>query len=153
MAKIFKPSDETIDFVEQHFAETGLERFITLKVIGVSKQSQVFNVSKANGLIEYIGNLDDAIVVSVYEEAFDRLDDNTKTLLIRDALAQVSFDDEKEKLIVSKPQISVTVGGRQTYGERLIDAVETSIHVIDAIEEEIKERKAAEKEAKKRKNK
>ena len=153
MAKIFKPSDETIEFVESHFSDTGLDHFITLKVIGVSKQSQVFSVSKANGLIEYIGNLDDAVVVSVYEDAFDRLDDNTKNLLIKDALAQISYDDEKEKIIITKPQIMVTVGGRQTFGENLIDAVEASLHVIESIEEEVKEQKAAEKEAKRKRAK
>ena len=148
----FEPSKDVIDWIDGKFSDTGLDNFVQLKVLGVSKQSQIFNVSRASSLVKYIGNLDDdAVVITVYEEAFDRLDEATRELLIDDALAQIGWDGEKDKLIVEKPKINVTIGARRKHGEALINAAETSIAVIEAIEEEEKDRKAAAKEAKKNK--
>lgn len=151
MAKFFETSQDVLEFVEGKFAETGLDNYVQLKVISVSKQAQVFKVAKASSMVEFLGHLDDAVVISVYEEVFDRLDEKSRELLTEDAIAQISYDNEKDKLIVTQPQISVTVGGRRKFGEPLIDAEETAIHLIASIEEEEKERKAAEKEAKKQK--
>ena len=149
--RFFEPSSDIVEWIEEKFTDTGLYNFIQLKVLGVNKQSQIFNVSKASGLVKYLGKLDDAVVITVYEEAFDRLDDKTRELLLDDALAQISFDAEKDRLIVTKPQINVTVGGRRKHGEALINAAEASIALIESIEEEEKERKAAEKANKKKK--
>ena len=147
--RFFEPSSDIVEWIEEKFSETGLYNFIQLKVLGISKQSQVFNVSKASGLVKYIGNLDDAVVITVYEEAYDRLDEQSRELLLEDAIAQISYDTEKDKLVVTKPQINITVGGRRKNGEALINAAETSIVVIESIEQEEKEKKAAEREAKK----
>ena len=148
----FEPSKDVVEWIDGKFSDTGLDNFVQLKVLGISKQSQIFNVSRASGLVKYVGNLDDdAVVITVYEEAFDRLDDKTRNLLLDDALTQISWDGEKDKLIVEKPKINVTIGARRKFGEDLINAAETSIAVIESIEEEEKERKAAAKEAKKNK--
>lgn len=150
----YEPSKDLVDWIDGKFSDTGLDNYVQLRVLSISKQSQIFNVSKASGLVKYVGNLDDdAVVITVYEEAFDRLDEKTRELLLDDALAQIGWDGEKDKLIVEKPKINVTIGARRKHGEALINAAEASIAVIESIEEEEKERKAAAKEAKKNKKK
>ena len=94
----------------------------------------------------------------MYEEAFDHLDEKNKKLLIKDALNVITYDSEKDKISIGVPQIVVTVGGRQTYGDDLINASEMAVLAIQQIEDEKREakeeekaRKAAEKAAKKQK--
>ena len=74
-------------------------------------------------------------------------------MLVEDAFANVSYDDEKDKIIVGGPQISVSIGGWKKYGEKLINAAEIGQYAIAQIEEEKKAAKEAEKEAKKQQNK
>ena len=109
-------------------------------------------MSKANPLAEKVGNCPDSVVCVVYEDAFDRLDQRMKEILIEDAFANISYDDEKDKISVGGPQIVVTVGGRRRYGDELLNAAETAILAIQQIEEEKKAIKEAEKAAKKKKN-
>ena len=95
-----------------------------------------------------MGNCPDSVTCVIYEEAFDRLDDNCRKLVLEDALNTLSYDSEKDKIIVGCPSITVTLGGRAKYGEELINALETSVLAIQQIEDEKKAIKEAEKAAK-----
>lgn len=144
MAKFGEVFEETRDLVDRILGETGLSNFINAEVMSISKQKQVVSVKRAKPETEYLAKKPDSICVYVYEEAFDRLDDEAKELVMRDALNTVSYDSEKDKIVVTPPQITVTLGGRQAYGEKLINALETSVHVIAEIEEEKKAKKKGE---------
>jgi len=150
MAKFFELSDENREIFDEIWQETGMFNYIDLKLLGVPKAKEVIKVQKTNPQAEYLGKCPDSIVVTVYEQAFDRLDDKGKKLLAEDALSLVSFDDEKEKIIVGAPQIVVSVGGRAKYGEELINIAESAVLAIQQIADEEAEKKAAEKAAKKR---
>jgi hypothetical protein len=132
-----------------------------LRLVGTPKSKEVIKVCRPTDLTKHFGHLpDDVVTIIVYEEAFDRLDENNKKLLIHDALNMITYDSEKDKIGIGVPQIVVTVGGRQKYGDDLINASEMGVLAIQQIEdekqqakEEEKARKAAEKAAKKqRKN-
>lgn len=151
MAKFYEVTEETLSLIDEKFQQTGLYNYIDLKVLGISKAKEVIKVVKTNPLAEYVGKCPDSIVCLVYEDAFDRLDKEQREMLIEDAFANVSYDDEKDKIIVGGPQIVVSLGGRKKYGEDLINAAEAGIYAIAQIEEEKKAAKEAEK-AKKNKN-
>lgn len=153
MAKFYEVTEETLSLIDEKFQQTGLYNYIDLKVLGISKAKEVIKVVKTNPLAEYVGKCPDSVVCLVYEEAFDRLDKLMREMLVEDAFANVSYDDEKDKIIVGGPQIVVSLGGRKKYGEDLINAAEAGIYAIAQIEEEKKAAKEAEKEAKKQKNK
>lgn len=146
MAKFGNVSDETKDLIEQLVAEAGLENFLRVEVINTIKAKQLFKVKKASPESEFMANKPETVCIYVYEDAFDRLDDNARLLTARDAVASISFDTEKDKIIITQPQICVSLGGRMKYGEELLDAVEAGVLAIQQIEEE----KKAEKEAKKK---
>jgi hypothetical protein len=128
-----------------------------LRLIGVAKSKDVITVNRPNAVAKHVGHLpDDVVTILVYEDAFDRLDDKNKRLLIKDAFNLISYDSEKDKITIGTPMITVTVNGRQMWGDELINASEMAVMAVQQIEEEKREareeekaRKAAEKAAKK----
>ena len=153
MAKLFKLSEETQTLIDSVAEEFGLIHYINIKCFGINKQKQVIKVKKASPTEEGMGNSTDCVIVIVAEDLFDKLDSEQQDLLVRDALSQVYYDDEKDKIVVTQPEIMVTLGGWQKWGEKLINVHETAILTRQQMEEEEKERKAAEKEMKKSKSK
>lgn len=150
MAKLYKLGEDTQNLIDKIVTDTGLYNYINVMTFG-SKQKEVIKVKKASPTEEGIGSTTDSIIVYVNEDVFTRLNETQQEILMRDILNGVSFDDEKSKLIVTQPEIKVSVGGWRKYGEELINAAEVAIMVREQLEEEEKERKAAEKEAKKKK--
>lgn len=158
--KHFELTEENQQLFIDLFDETGLNNYMQLKLIGIAKSKEVIKVAKPNDVAKYVGHLpDDMVTIIVYEEAFDRLDEKNKKLLISDALNMITYDGEKDKIGIGVPQIVVTVGGRQKYGDELINASEMGVLAIQQIEdekqqakEEEKARKAAERAAKKQRN-
>ena len=149
MAKLGAVSDDTRNLVDEILGKSGLANFVNAEVMSISKQKQIVTVKRANATTEYLANKPDSICIYVYEEAFDRLDDNARFLVMEDALNTVYYDTEKDKIVITPQQISVTVGGRAKYGEPLINAVEAGVHAIAQIEEEERERKEQSKKSKK----
>ena len=149
MAKLGAVSDDTRNLVDEILGKSGLANFVNAEVMSISKQKQIVTVKRANATTEYLANKPDSICIYVYEEAFDRLDDNARFLIMEDALNTVYYDTEKDKIVITPQQISVTVGGRAKYGEPLINAVEAGVHAIAQIEEEERERKEQSKKSKK----
>ena len=150
MAKFFELTDENQTLVNDVFQDTGMHNYMNLKMVGVSKAKELIKVSKANPLAEYVGKCPDTIVCAIYEDAFDRLDERTKRLLLTDAFGVVFYDDEKDKISIGAPQIVVTVAGRMKYSEDLINAAETGVLAIQQVEDEKREQKELEKANKKK---
>ncbi len=158
--KHFELTEENQDLINGLFEEIGYSNYMQLKLIGVAKSKEMIKVARPNDVAKYVGHLpDDVVTIIVYEDAFDRLDEKSKKLLVKDALATIQYDSEKDKISIGAPQIVVTVGGRQMYGDELVNASEMAVLAIQQIEEEKKElkeeekaRKAAERASKKQKN-
>ena len=151
MAKLFKLSEETQGLIDELVNEFGLVHYMNFKCFGIKKQRQVIKVKKASPTEEGMGNSTDCVNVIVAEDVLTRLTDEQQELLVRDALSQVYYDSEKDKIIVIQPEVTVTLGGWQKWGEKLITTQETAILTKQQMEEEERERKAAEKELKKAK--
>lgn len=149
MAKLGAVSDDTRNLVDEILGKTGLANFVNAEVMSITKQKQIVTVKRANATTEYLANKPDSICIYVYEDAFDRLDENARYLVMEDALNTVYYDTEKDKIVITPQQIMVTMGGRAKYGETLINAIEAGVHVIAQIEEEEKEKK---EQSKKKKN-
>lgn len=151
MAKLFKLSDETQNLIDKVAAEFGLSNYVNIKCFGINKQKQVIKVKKASPTEEGMGNSTDCVIMVVAEDILIRLNEEQQDLLVRDALSQVFYEDEKDKILVMQPELCVTLGGWQKWGDKLITAQETAILTRQQMEEEERERKAAEKESKKAK--
>lgn len=140
MAKIESVSEENDELILNVVSSIGLSNYMTIRPLRISKSKQLIKVQKANATTEYVGDCPDTVFLYIYEEAFDRLDDRSKTLLVTDALNMIGYDDEKDKITIGCPQITVSCDGRAKYGDELINAAEAGMMAILQIEEEEKKK-------------
>ena len=152
MAKYSKCEEDVQQMVRNIAIDRGLDQFMDFEALYVPKAKEVVTVSKASAIAEYLSNRDDLILVFIYAEAFDMVDDKTKDMWLRMAIDQVSFDSEKDKILIGCPMISVPVGFYQKYEKIAVDMALlgqlTIQQIIDKKQEE-KERQKAEKMLKK----
>ena len=148
--KTFDLTEENQELFNDLFEETGYHNYMQLRLIGVAKSKDVITVNRPNAVAKHVGHLpDDVVTILVYEDAFDRLDDKNKRLLIKDAFNLISYDSEKDKITIGTPMITVTVNGRQMWGDELINASEMAVMAVQQIIEEKEIIKQEERERKK----
>lgn len=144
-------SDDVRNVLDEVVEQTKLENFMNIYYYAVPKQKGVIKVSKLNPIGEAVSKKPGTVVITVAEEIFERLDPNQQKMLVEDAINQISYDDEKDKIGIEAPAITMTVGGWRKYGAELANAYEMSLLTAQQLEEEKKEAKAAAAEAKKSK--
>lgn len=151
MAKLFETSKGIADLAQEKWENTGLAQMgIELKVISTPKAKSILKVQRANATTNYLTKKD--VILIVFEEAFDRLTEEHKNLLMEGAISNISYDTDKDKLNVESDFAREIFRMRRKY-QNYVDVAEESYIVIETIEEEEKQRKEAERLAKKeRKN-
>lgn len=154
MGKYSRDLDETLEKKVKDMAlEKGLKAMgITVEAVRVKKCKTYGEVVKGNDLVTLFTNDPDLVCVALYEELFDRVDDETKSYWIESLLTQISYDSEKEKVIVTKPDINMHSGMYEKYKNIAVQKEELAVLEIQKIAEEKKEerdRKRTEKLAKK----
>lgn len=147
--KIFETSADIVDLAQEKFENTGLAQIgIDLKVLSVTKSKSILKVQRANATTHFLTKKD--VVLLVYEEAFDRLSDEHKHILMEGAISNISYDTEKDKLNVDIDFSREIFRMRRKY-TNYVDIAEESYIVIEQIEDEEKRRKEEERLAKKEK--
>jgi hypothetical protein len=149
MNKIFETSEEIVELARKKWSETGLEHIgINLKLISVPKAKFALKVNRANATTNFLTKND--LIITVYEQVLDRLSDEHKEILMEGALSNISYDTEKDKIVVDTDFAREIFRMRRKY-QNYVDVAEESYIVIETIEEEEKQRKEAERLAKKEK--
>ena len=136
---------------QEKWENTGLAQMgIELKVISTPKAKSILKVQRANATTNYLTKKD--VILIVFEEAFDRLTEEHKNLLMEGAISNISYDTDKDKLNVDSDFAREIFRMRRKY-QNYVDVAEESYIVIETIEEEEKQRKEAERLAKREKKK
>lgn len=147
--KIFETSGDIVELANDRFEDTGLPQLgVDLKVLSVTKAKSILKVQRANATTHFLTKKD--VVLTVYEEAFDRLSDEYKNILMIGALSNISYDTEKDKLNVEGDFAKEIIRMRRHY-PNYVDIAETAYMVVEQIEDEEKRKKEEEKLAKKEK--
>lgn len=163
MAKLRKSSDDVIEFVEKILAEeTLLENYITWRILSNDKQKQLIQISKSSAITEYFAQMRDSVIIIINEELFDALapqheeQEDIRKLIIEDALSTIICETNEKsgemKISIGKPQICITTGCYEKYGEKLVRAAEISAlayNQLMEIKKRAKEEEQAAKAAKK----
>lgn len=150
MAKFVKADEEIQDMVQEVASELGLDNFIDFEALYVAKMKDtVVNVCKASAIAEYFAEKENIVLVIIYAEAFDMVDDATKKMWIRMAMDQVNYDSEKDAITIGVPTISTPYGFYLKYKDEAIKASELALLTL----QQIADKKAQEKEEKKNKKK
>lgn len=149
-------SPEYEKLVQEAVSVNGSLRGVDFQVYNLLKtKNEVVRVQKANEIAEILTNREDLVIVSIFERAFDKVDDKTRRMWIESALSQVAFDTEKEKVVIGgEPTITVPLGMYHKYDKLAVDMAELEQLTLQQIrdeDEEEKARKKAEKQEKKKK--
>ena len=148
--KLFETSEDIRNLAFEKWEETDLDNVINLKIISTPKAKTILNVQRANATTHFLTQKD--VIVTVYEEAFDRLTDEHKAILLEGILSNVSYDSEKDKMLV-ETDIAKEIFRMRRKFPNYVDILEEAYIVINQIENEEQERKEAERLAKKDKKK
>ena len=142
MAKFFESSDYVVDLVRDKFSDCGLEAYgLNLKVISTVKAKDVIQVAKASATTEFLTKEDQIITVIVYEKAFEKLDDDGQALLVEGAISCISYDSEKDKILIDKSASALLHRMRHKYGNDVLDVFEAGDLAIKQIKKKKKEEK------------
>lgn len=143
--KFAEVSEETQELFDSVLNETNLIHFMNIYYYAVPKQRGVIKVNKLNPLGEAVSQRPGTVVITVYEEVFEKLSPEQQKMLAEDAVNQILFDDEKDKITIEAPTIAMTIGGWKKYGAELANAYEIAVLAAQQIEEEKKAAKEASK--------
>lgn len=146
-------SEDVKEVLDEVIGKTGLFNYMNIYYYSVDKQKTVLKASKLNPLAETVIRKPDTVVITVREAIFERLSPTQQKMLIEDLANQILFDDEKEKITIEAPAITMTASGWRKYGKELADTYELCLLTAQQLEEEEKEAKEIAKEAKKNKHK
>ena len=149
MAKIIETSKDIVDLVDSIFERDGLSNYgIGLKVLSLTKARDVVKIARASATTNYLTSNKVDLTLFVYEEAFDRLTPNAQKMIIEMVLSNVSYDIEKDKLIVETNPFQQVFQMYKKYGEDFMNNLELSYMIIKQIEDEKKEEKELNKNKK-----
>ena len=147
--KLFETSDEIKNLIYDEWEKTGLAQMgIELKVISTPKAKTILKANRANATTNFLTKQD--VIVTVFEEAFCRLTDEHKSLLVAGLLSGIYYDTEKDRLNVENDFAKEIFRMRRKY-PNYVDVAEESYIIIEQIEDEERRRKEEERLAKKEK--
>lgn len=146
MSKYSKASEEISSMVAEIAADMGLAQYgVSFEPLCVNKGKEVCKVVRANELTEFATKRDDLVFVIVFEEAFDMVDEETRRMWLRMEMDKVSVDTEKDKIVMTCPSITVTVGMYDKFKTKAIDSALLAHYTVAQIEERRKEAEAQRK--------
>jgi hypothetical protein len=111
--------DEVIDI-------TDLGHLVNFKVIANNKLKEIGKVQKANDLLNYLGDGVD-VIITVNQVIFDKLPKDMQEMVAIELLTYVGFDSEKDRVIISKPDITTFSGVLKKYGYDRYEVLQESI--------------------------
>ena len=156
MGKYSRDLDENlIKKVKTLSKSCGLDSLgITVEAIRLKKsKSSAGEVVVGNDLVKLFTGDDNLVAIALYEDLFNLVDEETQNMLIEGLLSQISYDDEKDKIVITKPELSVSVGMYHKYGNIAIQKAEMVYLTCQQIKEKEREAKEAAKLLKKSRKK
>ncbi len=149
MSKIFETSEDIKKLANEKWNDTSLAHLgINIKLLSVPKSKTMLKVQRANATTNFLTKKD--VIIIVFEEAFDRLTDEHKNILMEGCISNISYDTEKDRLNVENDFAKEIFRMRRKYPD-YVDIAEQSFLIIQSIEDEEKQRKEEERLAKKEK--
>lgn len=148
MAKYEEPFPDTQNNFSKFITEADLERFVNIKILTVNTLKEIGKVVKANDLVAHMTGED--VIILLNESVYEHLTDIQKEIVIKDLLARINFDAEKDKLSIVVPDFQGFSLILDKYQYPVVKALDTTIKTIfQAQKEEEDARKNAKTSTKK----
>ena len=131
--------------------ELNLTHYVDIQPRYLSKapKNNVGSIHKWNDVSATLTDQDNTVIVAVYGQAFERVDEETQMFWLRSLMSQIYYDFDKDKIVIDKNVLMIPLSVFQKYKTMAVEKKELEIHILNQLDEEEKERKEAEKEAKK----
>ena len=160
MAKFFKADESIVKLVDEISHELGLNTYgIDFEVLDVVNLKQVVKVVRANEYAEYLSGREDLILILVNGEVFDMLpatpeegNIDNRYMWLRIAMDEISYDSEKEKIVIGAPKIEIPVAVYEKYKAAAVDSALLAQYTLAQLAEK-KAQERAEKAAQKKEGK
>ena len=109
MAKFEEVYEDTLSLFQKHIDQTSIPRMVKIKILSNDAIKKEFGkVSKTNDIVKFMTDYD--VVIQVNEPIFDQLEDKQKEYVVRDLLAQIVYDMEKDKISIVSHDITTFSG-------------------------------------------
>lgn len=109
MAKFEEVYEDTLSLFQKHIDQTSIPRMVKIKILSNDAIKKEFGkVSKTNDIVKFMTDYD--VVIQVNEPIFDQLDEKQKEYVVRDLLAQIVYDMEKDKISIVSHDITTFSG-------------------------------------------
>lgn len=140
MAKYEEPFLETQQLYDVAIKNAGLKDNVVITVLVNNKSKEIFKVNKANDLLRHRAG-DDVIIV-LNEKIFEKLEPDQRVMIVDESLAPISYDTEKDAIVISKPDVVTFSGVIRKHTFEALEVLRESIKTFYEME------KQAEDEAK-----
>jgi TRAP-type C4-dicarboxylate transport system substrate-binding protein len=134
MAKYLEPFDDTKDTYTDAITRANLDLNVSIKILADNRQKDIYRVFKANDLIKHMTNND--IVIVINEAVYDKLTEEQRIMVTEESLAGIHYDDEKEKVIITKGDVQTYSGLLRKFGYEKYEVLRESIKTIYNAEKE-----------------
>jgi hypothetical protein len=109
MAKFEEVYEDTLTLFQKHIDQTSIPRMVKIKILSNDAIKKEFGkVSKTSDIVKFMTDYD--VVIQVNEPIFDQLEDKQKEYVVRDLLAQIVYDMEKDKISIVSHDITTFSG-------------------------------------------
>ena len=109
MAKFEEVYEDTLTLFQKHIDQTSIHRMVKIKILSNDAIKKEFGkVSKTSDIVKFMTDYD--VVIQVNEPIFDQLEDKQKEYVVRDLLAQIVYDMEKDKISIVSHDITTFSG-------------------------------------------
>jgi hypothetical protein len=114
MAKFEEVFEDTQELFQKHIDQTHIPRSIKIKILSNEGVKKEFGkVSKTSEIVKFMTDYD--VVIQVNEPIFDQLEDNQKEYAVKDLLAQIAYDMDKDKISIVSHDITTFSGVLRHY--------------------------------------
>jgi hypothetical protein len=149
MAKFEEPFEDTQALYNQAIDNAGLSNYVNITILANNKAKEIFKVNKAGELLKH--RTGDDVIIVINESVLEQLTPEQQLIVVEESLAAISYDNEKEAVVISKPDVTTFSGVLSKHTFATWDVLRESIKsVYHSIKEEEDARKAQTEKGKKK---
>ena len=132
MAKFEEPFEDVQELFDEKIVAASLDQYVNIVVVVNNTAKDVYKVVKANDLSKHLTSYD--VVIVLNQVIFEQLTDVQKHILVEESLASIHFDTEKDKLVITKPDVVAYSGILSKYTFETWTVLHESIKSLYAAE-------------------
>ena len=113
MAKFEEVYQETLDEFKTHIDNSNIPGFINIKILSNNTIKDFGSVTKSQDIIKFMTDYD--VIIQINEPIFDKLQNDQKEYVVKDLLARIVYEMEKDKLTIVQPDVTTFSGVLRQY--------------------------------------